>query len=220
MTAAIKKNTRTTSSPSFRHRTIVLMRGAREKILAPGWCGIRRARIDVSTLEEMMMAKRILAPIGARERSETIVPIVAALAQSTGSTVRLLRVFPVPDRVIGQRGQTIAYVDQEMARLTAEGLDDLRRIEAQMDGIAVESVVRFGEPTAEILLEAEAFDADLIALAASNRGRLRRALLPGVAERVARKALVPTLALYDRVRGRRARRTESGRPRGSRPTNS
>ena len=61
----------------------------------------------------------------------------------------------------------------------------------------MESVVRFGEPAQEILLEAEAFDADLIALATSNRGRLRGALLPGVAERVARKAPVPTLVLRE-----------------------
>ena len=150
------------------------------------------------------MAKRILVPIDARERSETIVPIVAAVAHGSGSTVRLLRVFPVPDRVVGPRGRTIAYTDQEMARLTAEGMDQLRRIETQLDGTPVESVVRFGEPAEEILLEAEAFDADLVALATSVRSRLRSALLPGVAERVARKAPVPTLVLrVSRPSGRR-----------------
>ncbi len=143
------------------------------------------------------MAKRVLAPIAARERSAAIVPVVLALAHGSGATVRLLRIFPVPHRVIGPRGETVAYADQEMARLTAEGLDDLRRLEVELDGIPVESVVRFGEPAQEILLEAEAFDADLIALATSNRGRLRGALLPGVAERVARKAPVPTLVLRE-----------------------
>ena len=150
------------------------------------------------------MAKRVLAPIAARERSAAIVPVVFALAHGSGATVRLLRIFPVPHRVIGPRGETVAYADQEMARLTAEGLDDLRRLEVELDGIPVESVVRFGEPAQEILLEAEAFDADLIALATSNRGRLRGALLPGVAERVARKAPVPTLLLrVSRPSGRR-----------------
>lgn len=143
------------------------------------------------------MAKRILVPIDARERSETIVPVVAVLAHGTGATVRFLRVFPVPDRVVDPHGKTIAYADQEMARLTAQGLDELRRIETQMDGIPVENVVRFGEPTEEILLEAEAFDADLIALATSVHSRLRSALLPGMAERVARKAPVPTLVLRE-----------------------
>jgi len=141
------------------------------------------------------MMKRILVPIDARERSETIVPVVAALAQGAGSTVRLLRVFPIPSSIVGPQGRTVAYADQEMARLTAAGLADLRRVEAQLAAAPVERVVRFGEPVEEILLEAEAFDADLIALAASGHGRLRGALRPGVAERVARKASAPALLL-------------------------
>jgi nucleotide-binding universal stress UspA family protein len=141
------------------------------------------------------MMKRILVPIDARERSETIVPVVAALAQSAGSTVRLLRVFPLPSPIVGSHGRTVAYADQEMARLTSEGLEDLRRVEAQLGAAPVERVVRFGEPVEEILLEAEVFDADLIALAASGHGRLRGALRPGVAERVARDAPVPALLL-------------------------
>ena len=141
------------------------------------------------------MPKRILTPIGAGERGESIVPVVAALAHGAGSTVRLLRVFPVPARIVDSHGRTVAYSDQEMARLTVEGLDDLGRIEAQLDGIPVESIVRFGEVAEEILLEADAFDADLIAFATSGHGRLRSALAPGVAGRVASKAAVPTLTL-------------------------
>lgn len=142
------------------------------------------------------MAKRILTPIDGREQSEGIVPVVAALARGAGSTVRLLRVFPVPEHVMGAHGQTIAYVDQEMTRLTAAGLDELAHVEAQLDGIDVERVVRFGNPTDEIQLEAEAFGADLIALATTARGRLRAILTPGVAERVVGRSAVPTLVLH------------------------
>ena len=141
------------------------------------------------------MAKRILTPIDGRGPSETIVPVVAALARGAGSTVRLLRVFPVPEQVIGPYGRTIAYVDQEMSRLTAEGLDQLAHVEAELEGIPVERVVRFGEPAEEIRLEAEAFNADLVALATTRRSRLGSALIPSVAERVVRDAAVPTLVL-------------------------
>src|SRR4030095_6302849 len=110
------------------------------------------------------MTKRILTPIDCQVGTEAIVPGVAALARGAGSTVRLLRVFPVPERVVGPHGRTVAYVDQEMARLTAEGLDDLRQVEAELGDVPVEAVVRFGDPAEEIALEAEAFDADLIAL--------------------------------------------------------
>jgi len=146
-------------------------------------------------MEVLTMAKRILVPIGEREGNEAIVPVVFALAQGAGSTVRLVRVFPVPDSLVDSDGRMIAYGHQEMARLTWEGLDDLGPIEARLAGIPVESVVRFGEPVEEILLEAEAFDADLIALEAPSRGRLRTAFAPGIAERVASKATIPTLTL-------------------------
>jgi nucleotide-binding universal stress UspA family protein len=141
------------------------------------------------------MAKRILVPIDTRERSEAVVPVVAPLARDGGSTVRLLRVFPIPARVIGEHGRTVAYVDQEMERLTAQGLADLHRLEAGLAGVPVETVVRFGEPAEEIALEAEAFDADLIALGAGRAGGVRQLLSPGVADRVARTATVPTLTL-------------------------
>src|SRR5262245_53140021 len=147
--------------------------------------------------KKTMMAKRILTPIDGCEESTTIVPVVAALARGAGSTVRLLKVFPVPERVMGPHGRTIAYVDQEMARLTALGLDELAHVEAELDGIPVERVVRFGEPAEEIRLEAEAFNADLVALTASRRSRLGSALRPGVAERVIQESPVPTLVLRD-----------------------
>jgi nucleotide-binding universal stress UspA family protein len=141
------------------------------------------------------MTKRILTPIDGRLESEAIVPVVAALARGAGSTVRLLRVFPVPEHVVGPYGRTVAYVDQEMARLTAEGLDELAHIEAELDGVPVERVVRFGEPAEEIRLEAEAYSADLVTLATARRSRLGKALAPGVAERLEADSKVPTLVL-------------------------
>jgi nucleotide-binding universal stress UspA family protein len=141
------------------------------------------------------MTKRILTPIDGRVESEAIVPVVAALARGAGSTVRLLRVFPVPEHVVGPYGRTVAYVDQEMARLTAEGMDELAHIEAELDGVPVERVVRFGEPAEEIRLEAEAYSADLVTLATTRRSRLGKVLVPGVAERLEADSTVPTLVL-------------------------
>lgn len=143
------------------------------------------------------MAKRILTPVDESERSETIVPVVSALAQGAGASVRLVRVFAVPAEVVDSEGHVRAYSHQQMERLTSEGMNDLARIEARLEGIPVESVVRFGEPVEEILLEAEAFDADLIALAGSTHGRLRTALVPGVAERLEQRSAVPTLTLRE-----------------------
>src|SRR5438067_8169890 len=112
---------------------------------------IRAAGHPVQTRRErrMAMTKRILAPIDARERSEAIVPVVAALARDSGATVRLLRVYPVPEREVRDTGQTIAYADQVMAGLTAAGEDALQHVEAQLNGVPVERVVRFGDTVEE-----------------------------------------------------------------------
>jgi nucleotide-binding universal stress UspA family protein len=142
-----------------------------------------------------MTAKRILVPLDGDERSEAIVPVVAAVARDSGATVRLLRVYPIPERREGPHGRTVEYVDQAMSRLTAEAHDELARDEARLAGVPVDTVVRFGEPAEEIALEAEAFGADVIALAEPARGRLRRLVTPGVADRLARQTSVPTLVL-------------------------
>jgi nucleotide-binding universal stress UspA family protein len=141
-----------------------------------------------------MTAKRILVPLG-DEHADAIVPLVASVARDGGATVRLLRVYPVPERREGPHGRTVEYVDQAMSRLTAEAHDDLARDESQLTGVPVDIVVRFGEPAEEIALEAEAFGADVIALGEPARGRLRRMLSPGLADRLARETSIPTLVL-------------------------
>ena len=142
------------------------------------------------------MAKRILVPLGTHETNQAVLPLVAPVARESGGTVRLLRVYPIPEHIVGSHGRTVAYVDQEMDRLSREGVMELKAIaEATLDGVPVETVVRFGEPTGEIIIEAEAFGADLIALTTIERSRLRRAVFGSTADNVTRKAPVPTLVL-------------------------
>jgi len=93
-----------------------------------------------------MTTKRILVPLDGDERSEAIVPLVAAVARDGGATVRLLRVYPVPERREGTHGRTVEYVDQAMSRLTAEGREPVR------DPLQTSPVARRGrvEPPAVI----------------------------------------------------------------------
>lgn len=140
------------------------------------------------------MIKRILVPLDGQESSEAVLPVVNALARD-GAAVRLLRVFPMPERIVGPGNRTIAYVDQEMARLTAAGEAELRPVEAGLSESTVEKVVRFGDPAPEIALEAEAFGADLVVMSASSQGWVRRALTGDVPDRVTRRSAVPTLVL-------------------------
>ena len=142
------------------------------------------------------MAKKILVPVDGRDQDPSVARVIGAVARDTGATVRLLRVFPVPEHVVGPRG-TVSYVDQEMGRLTGEGIDEMRPVESQLEQVPVETVVRFGETVPEILLEAEAFDADLIAVTTDRRGRVARSLTPGVADRLLAASEVPVLLIRE-----------------------
>ncbi len=139
------------------------------------------------------MTKRILVPLDRRETGQGIVPLVGDLARSSGATVRLLHIAPIPEGHIGDYGRVITYASQEMDRLTFQGLDYLKTAEAQLERVPVESVVRFGDPVEEIVSEAEAFGADLIALETSRRRWPRR--FGGVANRIVRKVDIPVIVL-------------------------
>src|SRR6266581_1165179 len=120
--------------------------------------------------------KRILVPLDLKTEPDAIARVVADAARGAGATVRLLHVVPVPDAVMDVEGRVLSYADQEAARLEADALDYLRFIGILLDGIPVESVVRFGDPAEEILAEADAFGADLIALTTARGASLRHFL--------------------------------------------
>ncbi len=141
------------------------------------------------------MAKRILVPLDQQDRAEAVLPLVAELARGGGAAVRLLHVAPLPQLRRDAYGRVIAYVDQESDRLEAHALDYLRTVEARLEGVPVESRVRFGDAGDEIQLEADAFGADLIAMTAPKAHWLRPAFTGGVSGRVRRKAKVPVMAL-------------------------
>jgi len=133
------------------------------------------------------MAKRILVPLDQTVQAERVLDLVGDLARGGGAAVRLMHVAPIPDNVVSN-GRVIAYADQESTRLEEEGLDYLRSVEVRMDGAAVECVVRFGDPTKEILTEADAFGADLVVMCTKAASGISRVMLGSVAEQVLRKA--------------------------------
>jgi nucleotide-binding universal stress UspA family protein len=147
------------------------------------------------------MAKRILVPLDKSETSEAVLPLVAGMAASMGATVRLLHVEPEAREFIDSGGRVIVYIDQDAARLEADGMDYLADVAGRLPGAAVERVVRFGDPVREILGEAEAFGADLIAVTTTGRSGLRRAVLGSVAEQVFSQAMVPVLLYHNNAPG-------------------
>jgi nucleotide-binding universal stress UspA family protein len=143
--------------------------------------------------EAMMTTKRILLAVDYSPRADAVANLVADTARGAHATVRLLHVASAPSAVYDAEGKVVVYADQEAASRTSEGLDFLRPLEAHFGGVPVESVVRFGDPVAQILDEAEAWGADLIVVGTAGRSGIGRVLLGSVAERVFAKAAVPVM---------------------------
>jgi nucleotide-binding universal stress UspA family protein len=140
-----------------------------------------------------MMAKRILVPLDGSESAESAAALAADLARGSGGDVRLLQVHPVPEHRVSNTGRVVAYADQEMERLSAEGRDYLESVEARLGPVPAQSVVRFGEPEQEILTEAEAFDADLIVVTATRRSWFERLIGSGLGEKLLHASPVPVV---------------------------
>ncbi len=111
--------------------------------------------------------------------------------------------LPSRKSLFDEHGRVLVYADQETARLEAEGLDYLHAASIGLDGVALECAVRYGDPVEQILDEAEAWNADLIAMTTRGRSCIGRALLGSVAEEVFRKAPM-AVTLYRAERERRA----------------
>lgn len=140
------------------------------------------------------MAKRILVPLDRSSAAEQLLSVAGSVARTTGASVRLLHVAPVPGNVETPEGRVVAYADQEMDRVEAEQTDYLLALAtAHLGGVAADCRVRFGEPVEEILKEIDAFDADLVAVATKTRSSISRALLGSVAEELVRKAPVTVM---------------------------
>ncbi len=158
------------------------------------------------------MAKRILVPVETNERAEAIVPVVAALARAGGGTVRLLNVQPPPQTRVDEYARKLAMYAYDMgvsldgdhrvlmyghaqeALVESETLERMRQLEPLLDGVSIERAVRFGDVVEEIVREAEAFDADLVAVSQRRRPWWRPALAR-IVDRVQARVRVPVLAL-------------------------
>jgi nucleotide-binding universal stress UspA family protein len=149
--------------------------------------------------EVLSVAKRILVPVD-RTASEAVLPLIAGIAREAGATVRLLYVEPVPGEVVSSDGRVLADADQHMDRIEASRLNELEGFEASLQNVPVERVVRFGDPAREILIEAEAWEADLIAMTAPPGSWFTPIRRGSVAAQVLRKADLPVV-VYRHRRG-------------------
>jgi nucleotide-binding universal stress UspA family protein len=139
------------------------------------------------------MIPRILVPLDGSPGSSAILGKLAHLPHAERAIVRLLHVAPDPEPVYAADGTVVAYADQVAAGITSEWREYLAGVATTVPGVHVETVVRFGDPAAEILDEARSSAADVIAMATHRRRGLRRIMKGSVAEAVERRSPVPVL---------------------------
>jgi len=108
----------------------------------------------------------------------------------------LLHVTPYARTRYSEDNRVIRYAHQHEELAAREAEVWLREFASLLDGVAVDHRVRVGDPEAEILIEADAFDADAIVLRASP-WRWWRRTLGRVAARVRARAEVPVLLLSE-----------------------
>jgi nucleotide-binding universal stress UspA family protein len=140
-----------------------------------------------------MTPKRILIPLKGRPDDEAVLAMVAPAASGVGATLRLLHVAPVPRNLVSETGRVVMYSDQEMGRLDAQWMGYLAGVATTLHDSAVEGVVRFGDPAREIVAEAEAWGADLIAMTTTRPRRFGWREFRRIAEAVSRAVRIPVL---------------------------
>jgi nucleotide-binding universal stress UspA family protein len=135
--------------------------------------------------------KTMLVPLDGSPRSETVLPVVIALAGGGEYRVTLFSVWEVlPQEVAnGRRSHVRELCEQGMKSFRAY----LGNVAATLanQGIEVNTEVCSGHPAAEILATGGALQPDLVAMASKGRG--------GVADSVARGSQVPVLVLGPRT---------------------
>lgn len=117
------------------------------------------------------MAKRVLMVITPARAGDLVSAArsAAAVARESGGGVRMAWMRPLPPPRVDRYDRIVADVDREMARLTAAALDEMAALAWELGEIDVERVVRFGRLATELRIEAHAWRADLIGLAAPER---------------------------------------------------
>jgi nucleotide-binding universal stress UspA family protein len=141
------------------------------------------------------MYKRAVVPLDGSAVAETILPFILEIAGPLDMQVVLLRVVqPVPPIVVEGSRHVVAEA-VEARQIDAEEYLAALAVELRNKGVRVESLVRRGVPTDEILSGARETGADLIAMTTHGRSGLGRLLFGSVAEDVLRHSEIPVFLM-------------------------
>jgi len=142
------------------------------------------------------MTRKILVPLDGSMDSESVLIAARNVAESWGpAALHLLHVAPPTESVVVD-GRVVSYADQETDRARWQALAYLDRIAASLEGLDIETEVRFGDPVSAIVDAAREARADCIAMATAVT-TVRSVLNLSVAERVLRASGLPVLLVHE-----------------------
>lgn len=150
--------------------------------------------------------RRILIPLNISEISPEIIPVVRHLFPPAEVELILLGITQRPDSSITVDAYVgdiphstylVPCTDEEWQAYRQHFAVALKKLAdtLRVAGYRVHTLVRVGEPVAQILAAVEAGLYDLIAMATRGRTGLTRLLLGSVAESVLRQAPIPMLLM-------------------------
>jgi nucleotide-binding universal stress UspA family protein len=138
----------------------------------------------------MSMYRRLLVPLDGSHLAESVLPVVARLAEACGSAVVLLHIVEqgAPATVHGDRhlrtaGDATAYLAQLAGHLRAQGIAVELHIHDAPEGDVALSIARHADETGS----------DLIVLCAHGRGGVRGLLFGSIAQQVLRRGATPVV---------------------------
>ena len=141
------------------------------------------------------MYKRALVPLDGSSVAEAIIPFILDIAGPLDMEVVLLRVVePIAPMVI-EGSRHVEVEDIEARRTDAEEYLAPVAVELRNKGVRVESRVRRGNTTEEIVAAAHETGADLIAMSTHGRGGLGRLMFGSVAQAVLGHVDMPVLLM-------------------------
>lgn len=138
--------------------------------------------------------RNLLVPVDLSEISVAVVDRAGCLAQSFGSKLWLLHVFP-PNHGPAPYNLDRQLLREEMAKEIVLKRDKLQKLAARLRQERVNVTARCitGNIPGTILKQAQTINADLIILGSHGHGNLYHALLGGAGQKVKRKARCPVM---------------------------
>lgn len=135
--------------------------------------------------------KRILVAFDASDQARFALTTAVSIAADSGARLTLVHVFVAPAFF----GPAYRLVDSNTrAEILRTEQSRLEAAKATVPAsISVDTLMRDGDPAAEILRAAADIHADLIAIGTHGRGRIAHAFLGSVASAVIRGAVCPVL---------------------------